>query len=91
MSGSIVITVDDMKPSRRVGREWYEKRLCLFVVGGIHQCLNLGGQTEQSDEAFGILLVVIAGTEGGDVFRVQGVVAPDTGFDDVALVELELY
>ena len=57
----------------------------LLLICGVHHGLNLGRQAEQGDEAGGIFLVIIAGAEGSDIFRIQGIIAPDTGLDDVAL------
>ena len=56
----------------------------------VHHGLNLDGQAVEVDEALGVLLVVVAFAEGGDFLGVQGVGAPDTGVDHIALVEPQL-
>ena len=49
----------------------------------------LYGQTIEVYEAFSILLVVIAFSEGGDIFAVKRIFRPYASLDNIALIELE--
>ena len=62
----------------------------LIAVFTIHHCLNLDRKTEECDKTCTVFLVVIAFAEGRYLLGVQGVGAPDTGVDHIALVELQL-
>ena len=71
--------------------------LCLRVVFvrllffARYDRLHLVGQTVKIDEALRVRLVVVALTEGRDLFAVERVRTPDAGVDHVAFVELQLH
>ena len=60
-----------------------------FVV---YNGLHLGGQTVDADETGGIALLVVAACgKGGNVLPVEGIRRPDTGVDEVALVQFQTH
>ena len=64
----------------------------LLLILLLHHRLDLQRQTEQVDEARGILLIVnVVGVEGGEILAVESVGGGNARVDDVALIELDLY